>query len=480
MELFDGTGYALTRLVIQRGLAGIYLVAFLVAANQFRPLCGERGLLPARERLDRLRFLDAPSLFHRRATDRAFGLAAWAGVALAAFALAGLSERLGLAVSVATWAALWALYLSFVNAGGLFYGYGWETLLCEAGFLAIFLGPADLVPAWPVVWLFKWLAFRVMLGAGLIKLRGDPCWRDLTCLEYHYETQPMPNPLSWLLHRSPRGFHKLEVLATHFVQLVAVWGLLAPPPVSWIAGALVVGFQLTLVVSGNLSWLNWLTILVALSAFTDAAIAAVTPLAAPAGLAPRPVAFDAAVAALAVLVAALSVRPVRNLFARRQLMNASFEPLRLVNTYGAFGSVTRERLEVVLEGTAAAAPGEAAEWREYGFRGKPGDPRRMPPWVAPYHLRLDWQMWFAALAPYQVPLWMVRLVERLLEGDRAVSGLLRRDPFRGAAPPRYVRAGLWRYRFTTPAERRAGGGWWARTRVGEYLPAVSLADLRRS
>jgi len=479
MELFDGSGYVLTRLLIQRGLAAVYLVAFLVAVNQFLPLCGRRGLLPARERLARLGFWDAPSLFHWTSSDRTFRVAAWAGAALAAFALAGLSERFGLAVSIGTWAALWALYLSFVNAGGLFYGYGWETLICEAGFLAVFLGPAEMVPALPVLWLFKWLAFRVMFGAGLIKLRGDPCWRDLTCLEYHYETQPMPNPLSWFLHRSPRWFHKLEVAATHFVQLVAGWGLLAPAPASWIAGVLVVGFQLTLVASGNLSWLNWLTIVVALSAFSDPAIEAVAPLAAPAGLAPRPAAFDAAVAAVVLLVAGLSVRPVRNLFARRQLMNASFEPLRLVNTYGAFGSVTRERLEVVLEGTDAAVPDEGAEWREYGFRGKPGDPRRMPPWAAPYHLRLDWQMWFAALAPSQVPLWMVRLVERLLEGDRAVSGLLRHDPFRDA-PPRHVRAGLWRYRFTTAAERRAGGGWWSRTRVGEYLPAVSLADLARS
>jgi hypothetical protein len=242
---------------------------------------------------------------------------------------------------------------------------------------------------------------------------------------------------------------------------------------------LVVAFQLTLVVSGNLSWLNWLTIVVALTAFTDRAISAVTPLVAPAGLGPRPPAFDVAIGALVLLVAGLSARPVRNLFARRQVMNASFEPLRLVNTYGAFGSVTRERLEVVLEGTSSAMPDETAEWQEYEFRGKPGDPRRMPPWVAPYHLRLDWQMWFAALAPRQVPLWMVRLVERLLEGDRGVSRLLRRNPF-SAAPPRYLRAAVWRYRFTTPAERRLGGGWWARTRVAEYLPAVSLADLDRS
>lgn len=476
MELLDAPGYLLARWAIQRALGGVYLVAFLVAASQFRALAGERGLLPMGPFLERVPFRAAPSLFHWTGpSDRAAGAAAWTGVALSLLAVTGLSDAFGLAFSMAVWAALWALYLSFVNVGQLFYGYGWETLLLEVGFLAIFLGSSDVAPTWVTIWLVRWLLFRVMFGAGLIKLRGDPCWRRLTCLEYHYETQPMPNPLSWFLHRSPKPIHRAGVLFTHFAQLVAVWGVLVPGPVGWVAGAVAIAFQGMLILSGNLSWLNYLTLLLAFACFDDRVWGAVLPAGLPgipAVLAPRPVALDAAVVALGLLVLILSVRPVKNMVSRRQLMNASFEPLHLVNTYGAFGSVTRERYEIVVEGEAPDG-----SWREYGFRGKPGDPVRRPPWVAPYHLRLDWQMWFSAMRPQAQEGWFVRLAARLLEGDRATRALLHDDPFPGE-PPRRVRARRFLYRFTAPAERRETGRWWHREEVGTYLPPVSLEGLR--
>ena len=156
-------------------------------------------------------------------------------------------------------------------------------------------------------------------------------------------------------------------------------------------------------------------------------------------------------------------------------MNASFEPLHLVNTYGAFGSITRPRYEVIIEGTDDPVLSEDTHWREYEFIGKPGDVNYTPPQIAPYHLRLDWLMWFAAFStPMQHP-WFVSLIEKLLEGDKAILGLLRYNPFPDK-PPKYVRALLYEYHFTTPEEKRRTGAIWSRKLVGVYFPPVSLRN----
>jgi len=475
----SSAGYLLTRLVLQRGLALIYLVAFLVAANQYRGLLGERGLLPVSDFLARRRLRDSPSLFHIAHSDGlAVGLA-WAGVALSLLALSGAAAALGTPASAVTWLLLWVLYLSFVNVGQIWYAFGWETLLLEAGFLAIFLGGAGTDAPAIVIWLFRWVLFRVMFGAGLIKMRGDPCWRELTCLYWHYETQPLPNALSWRMHRSPRWVHRSGVAFTHFVQLVVPFGFFLPAPGCWIAGGLTLLFQATLIVSGNLSWLNWLTMVMAFSCFDDRAWSVLPGLSAPAEMAPLAPAHRIAVWALLGLVALLSIRPIRNLLSGRQLMNASFEPFHLVNTYGAFGSVTRRRYEVVIEGTSDPDPGPGSEWLSYEFKAKPGDPARRPPLLAPYHLRLDWLMWFAAMGSWRQHGWFPRLLTKLLEGERTVLRLLAHggDPFPDG-PPRAVRARLYLYRFTTPAERRETGCWWHRDLLGDYMPTATLDPSR--
>jgi len=252
------------------------------------------------------------------------------------------------------------------------------------------------------------------------------------------------------------------------------FGLFAPQPVARVAALAIVVTQAWLLVSGNFSWLNLITIVLACAALDDTVLGAVLPLGPPDGLANPARWQQAAVVAVALLVAALSWRPARNLVARRQLMNASFDPLRLVNTYGAFGAITRVRREVVLEGTDDPTPGPATVWSEYQFKAKPGDPRRRPRQVAPYHLRLDWLLWFAAMSPPAAHPWLVTLVTRLLEGDPATRRLLGRpDPFPDR-PPALVRARLYRYRFTTPSERRHTGAWWHRDLVGEYLPPLRL------
>jgi hypothetical protein len=474
MEWFSASDYGLTRLLLQRALGIIYLVAFLVAANQFRPLLGERGLLPVRQFLRVVSFRRAPSVFHVNYSDGFFVVVAWTGVVLAAACVLGLPERGGLPVSMLAWLVLWALYLSIVNVGQTFYAFGWESLLLEGGFLAVFLGPAWMAPPVVVIWLFRWVVFRLEFGAGLIKLRGDRCWRNLTCLYYHHETQPLPNPLSWYFHHLPQPLHRVEVLANHFAQLVVPFGLFAPQPVAGAAGAVIVVTQSWLILSGNFSWLNAVTIALAISAFDNSWLGRLFPASTAASLAPPPVWHQALVLVLVAVVVVLSWWPVRNLVSRRQLMNYSFNRLHLVNTYGAFGSITRVRYEVVLEGTDEPAISAATVWREYEFKGKPGDPWRRPRQVAPYHLRLDWLMWFAALSPAYAEGWFAALLARLLENDLPTLRLLRRNPFPDQ-PPTFVRARYYRYRFTTWQERRETGAWWARELVTDFLPPVTLA-----
>ena len=356
--------------------------------------------------------------------------------------------------------------------GQIFYAFGWESLLLEAGFLAIFLGPARVAPPTAVLWMIRWLLFRVEFGAGLIKLRGDPCWRDLTCLYYHHETQPMPNPLSWFFHNLPRPLHRAEVLGNHVAQLVVPFGLFLPQPLSSVAAAIIILTQAWLVLSGNFSWLNAITMVLAFSSLDDSALQAVLPLRPPA-LASLPPWFLVILGALTLLVLLLSYRPALNLVSRRQLMNFSFNPFHLINAYGAFGSITRVRREIVIEGTRDTGLGPSTAWQAYEFKGKPGDPGRLPPQVAPYHLRLDWLMWFAAMSSPAGHPWFTPLLARLLRNDRPTLKLLRRNPFPDA-PPAFVRARLYRYRFSTPAERRATGAWWIRELVGDYLPPVRL------
>ena len=471
-------GYWLTRAIFQRGLALLYLIAFLNALNQFKPLAGEHGLLPVPAFTSAVPFRSAPSLFYFAPRNWAFTLAAWAGIALSAAALLGFSARTAWS-SALVWTLLWLLYLSFVNVGQTFYGFGWESILLEAGFYAIFLGSRTTAPQFVIIVLLRWLCFRVMFGAGLIKLRGDPCWHDLSCLDYHYQSQPLPNPLSWYFHWAPQWTHRAGVWFNHFAELVVPFGYFLPQPVASAAGLVTILFQALIAASGNLSWLNLLTIVLAIPALDGRLLAYVLPVRTPALHDPA-LPHRAIVAALVLLVVWLSIRPIRNMLSPGQIMNTTYNPLHLVGTYGAFGSITRTRYEIIVEGTDDPVPTQSTPWRAYEFRAKPGAPNRMPPQVAPYHLRLDWLMWFAAMGDYQQYPWFVHFMARLLEGDAATLALLRSNPF-PAAPPRYVRAQLYLYRFTTPAERRRTGLWWHREFVRPYFPPVSLqtAGFRR-
>src|SRR5262249_44507292 len=285
-----------------------------------------------------------------------------------------------------------------------------EIQLLETGFLAVFLCPMldprpfpRRPPSTAVLWLYRWLIFRIMLGAGLIKLRGDPCWRGLTCLGYHYLTQPIPHPPSRWSPFHPPLVHRLEVLYNPFVELVSCWLALAPGRLRRLrlaGGTAMLAFQLSLILSGNLSFLNYLTIVPILACFDDAFLRRLLPrrlamAAARAAEAATPSRTQNLVAAVVgALGALLSIPVVLNLVSSHQVMNTSFDRLDLVNTYGAFGSVGRERHEIVFEGTRDSVPGNSARWIAYEFPAKPGDPMRRPAVIAPFQPRLDWSIWF--------------------------------------------------------------------------------------
>lgn len=475
LEGLYNDSYWLARFIIQRGVGLSYLIAFVVALNQFKPLVGETGLYPVRLFLERIPFKKSPSIFHWKYSDSFFTVVAWTGILLSLLAVFGISDMGPVWVSMLVWLLLWVLYQSIVNVGQLFWGYGWESLLLEAGFYVIFLGPLQFEESIFVIFILRWLVFRVEFGAGLIKMRGDSCWRELTCMNHHHETQPMPNPLSWLFHNLPEGYHKFETLGNHFVQLVAVWFLFFPQPFASIAALLIMGSQFYLIISGNYSWLNWMALVLATSGLSDSFLQSIVSVSIPT-VAATPLWFWILTIILAGVVIWLSRGPVINMISPSQKMNFSFNPVHLVNTYGAFGSVTRNRNEIVIEGTADEEITDQTEWKAYEFKGKPTDPSRMPPQIAPYHFRLDWQIWFAAMRGIRSAPWLLYLIKRFLQDDNPALKLIKKNPFEGE-PPTYIRARLFRYEFTDFKEMRKTGNWWKREFISMYLNPVSLSDL---
>jgi len=475
----------LTRLLVQRGMAAIYVIAFVAVLHQFKPLLGENGLLPVPAHLGRISFSSAPGIFCWRYSDRILSAIGWVGLLVSVCALCGFTERGALWVSLIAWLVLWVFYLSIVNVGQKFFAFGWESMLLEAGFFTAFLGPSWMQPSVLPILILRWMLFRTEMGAGLIKLRHDRCWRDLTCLYYHYETQPLPNPLSWYFHRIPKALHRFSALSSHFVQLIAPFGLFAPQPIAAIAGGLIIFHQLWLIISGNYSWLNWLTVVLGVAALDDRVLGLAIPFTAPL-VAGRPLPFEVLLYLLGGGTILLSIQPVLNLISAKQAMNRSYNPFHLVNTYGAFGNVGKERYEIVMEGTSERLITPHTEWKEYGFKAKPGDPKRRPPQIAPYHLRLDWLIWFLpfsvtvigdGIRVYGHSVWFLRFVQKLLQGDRQILRLMGRNPF-PEQPPAFVRALFYRYRYTDREQKRETRTWWVRQLLGVYLQPVSLDALK--
>ncbi|HJP63647.1 MAG TPA: lipase maturation factor family protein [Mucilaginibacter sp.] len=480
--------YWLTRFVILRVLGVVYALAFLVAINQVIPLIGSNGLLPVgnylRQVTDALGstgagFVRLPSVFWLWHSDTALLTVSWLGFIVSLVVVAGYANAplIGL---------LWFLYMSIVHTGQDWYGYGWEIQLGETGFLAIFLCPLPDMRPFPrrappfiIIVLFRWLTFRIMLGSGLIKFRGDAVWRNGTALYYHFETQPIPGPLSRWFHFLPHIILKIGVWFNWLAELAAPFFIFWPRVGRHIAGIIIVLLQVMLIFSGNLSFLNWLTIIPALACFDDGFWARILPgrlvrkAETAAENAEESKAMTVTSWVIAAVIAILSIQPVVNLLSPGQVMNTSFDPLDLVNTYGAFGSVGKERLNVVFEGTTDDTTGNKAHWKPYIYKYLPVLPDKIPPQIAPYQPHLDWQMWLAAMSTSDQYPWTYNLAWKLLHNDPGAISLFAGNPFPGN-PPRYIRAVLYRYKFAKPGNPR--GLYWERHELGEWLPILSADD----
>jgi hypothetical protein len=445
-----------------RALGGIYLIAFVSFGVQAHGLIGSQGILPVAGYLRGMRaalgmraIWFAPTVFWIDSSDLALHAAWIAGAALAIVLMFGFFRRTCLI-------ALLILYLSISTAGQDFWSFQWDILLTEAGFLAIF---ADGSPA--RTWLFRWLLFRLMFMSGMVKLlSGDPTWRDLTALGYHYETQPLPTPIAWYMYRLPAWFQRASTVFVFFVEVLVPFLIFAPLKLRRIAACLLIGLQVLILLTGNYTFFNLLALALCVFLFADSR-------------APGPQLGRAQrCVSIALMVFVLTTSGLQLLEMFRVPLPApagtwlSFiSPLRLVNSYGLFAVMTTTRPEIVVEGS-----NDGTTWTPYEFRYKPGDVKRAPPWVAPYQPRLDWQMWFAALGSAAENSWFYNFAARLLQGSPPVLGLLRGNPF-PAGPPRYIRALVYDYRFTDFAERRRSGAWWQREEKGVYLPAISLRRL---
>jgi hypothetical protein len=438
-----------------RLIAFIYLIAFVSFGRQAAGLIGSHGILPAaqffasaRQSLGRAAYWDAPSVFWLNASDTAL-LLGW--VAGAIFAVTAMLAPWKWLIRGALTGCL-VLWVSLSSAGQDFLSYQWDILLSEAGFLALF---ADDSPV--RIWFFRWLVFRLMFYSGVVKLTsGDPNWRNLTALHYHYETQPLPNPLAWYMAQLPMWFQQFSTALMFATELVAPLLFFAPRRVRRFGAWAVIGLQALIFASGNYTYFNLLAIVLCLFLFIEPSNA------------PRNRLHRAVSAALALFIGMVSGCLTLELFSMRSPGTAAIlqwaEPLRIVNSYGLFAVMTTERREIVIEGS-----NDGDNWLAYEFPYKPGDPRRAPPVIAPDQPRLDWQMWFAALGSYQENRWFVGFLLRVMHGEPAVLRLLGYNPF-PAAPPKFIRARLYLYHFTHWGQP----GWWTREERGLYFPAVGL------
>ena len=477
--------YAISGRIFLHLLGFIYLVAFVSFWVQLGGLNGENGILPARDFFQKAKeilgaeaYWQFPSVCWFAASDRALYGWCGAGVIVSALLMFGFAPLPCLVF-------LWVDYLSLTVAGQIFYQFQWDILLLEAGFLSIFLSPLSLSlakaqdPPGPARFLLIWLLFRLVFASGVVKLSsGDPAWLNGTALNYHFFTQPLPTALAWFAQQLPGWWQLMSVRVMFFVEIVLPFFLFAPRRPRLFAAAGISLLQILIALTGNYGFFNLLTLALCLLAIDDAVWRVWTgakqirdsAVRHSSRYLPRRILL-----VVSLIIFSLSLVPLASAF-RRPLpalaplvaLYQTIAPLRTINGYGLFAVMTKERREILIQGSE-----DGVTWKPYRFRFKPEDPRRAPGWMAPYMPRLDWQMWFAALGNAQDNPWFFNFLERLLSHSISVTDLLGEDPFAGR-PPRWVRALSDRYTFTTVAERQQTGKWWNVEPVAIYCRELSL------
>lgn len=467
----EPTRFAATQWIFLRLLAVVYAVAFASLGGQITGLIGSQGILPLHDFMDAVtkalgpsRFFAMPTLFWADPSDPMLTGVCWGGVALAVLLFIGRLERLMLIL-------LFVLYLSCSSAGQDFLQFQWDSLLLETGFLAIFLGRAQIVD-----WLFRWLVFRLTFMSGCVKLLShDPTWRNLSALDFHFHTQPLPTVLAWYADKLPAGFQHFTTAVVLAIEIGAPFLIFTPRRMRMFGAWCLISLQVLILLTGNYTFFNLLTIALCVFLFDDQALRRFVPQ----RLRGRPEpyrlsrvqrAFAGALAAIVVILGATRMFEsfTGDAPAPLLVLVRVASPFQIVNSYGLFATMTTTRPEIIVEGSA-----DGDNWVPYEFKYKPGDLRRAPRWIAPFQPRLDWQMWFAALGNYRQNLWFVGFVARLLEASPEVLKLLEKDPFQGN-PPRYIRAMVYEYTFTNEATRKRTGDWWQRKPLGTYLPPVGM------
>jgi hypothetical protein len=466
------------RRLFLRLLGGIYLIAFLSLGAQIDGLVGSRGILPAAPFLEWVKgqvgargYWLLPTLAWIDASDAFLRFLCFGGALLALLVILELAPSVSLFLC-------WAFYLSLVGVGQIFLGYQWDSLLLETGLLAVFLAPLGLrprpgaLPSPVAVWLLRFLLFRLMFSSGIVKLlSGDTTWRNLTALDFHYETQPLPTLLGWWAHQLPAGLQKLSTAGMFAIELFVPFLIFAPRRLRIAACGAFLFLQALIAATGNYTFFNLLAVALALLLLDDTALPKPKTDPAPASGRPWPsfVIWPAA--------AVLGLAAIAELFGNAGIglgpltaLDRAIGPLRSVNSYGLFAVMTTTRPEIEVEGSD-----DGVTWRAYDFPYKAGDLGRAPRFVAPHQPRLDWQMWFAALGECRGNPWFVQFLERLLQGSPPVLRLLARNPFPDH-PPRLIRARFWDYHFTTLSEHAATGNWWRREPQGLYCPVLSLRE----
>ncbi len=483
--------YRISRWLFIKMLALGFLAAFLSLGSQVDGLIGSSGLLPVSNFLNEVHrqagavgFYEVPTLCWLSDSDGFLHFLCGAGAVLSVFLLLDIAPALCLFL-------LWLFYLSLVKAGQDFMSFQWDSLLLEAGFLALLASPLAIKPgstakADPpalLLFLFQWLLFRLIFCAGVVKLSsGDPSWQNLTALCFHYHTQPLPTLLSWYFDGLPVWFQKFSCLFMFFTELGVPFALWGPRKLKPYAFGFWLALQILIALTGNYCFFNWLAAGLGLFFLEDAAWPGVVRrIFYPVGAKETPPGAGTwhkwIQRAYLVLVLILSSMQMTFSFkvpmawpAPLALLYDAAGPFETVNSYGLFAIMTTNRDEIVLEGSE-----DGKLWKPYGFKNKPGDLQKAPSWSAPHQPRLDWQMWFAALGDYRDNPWFLSLEAALLRGNEEVLNLLGSNPFPDR-PPRFLRARFYEYRFTTRQEKAATGAWWSREEKGFYGPTLSLRE----
>ena len=467
---------SLTSWLFLRLLALVYFFAFVSFAVQAPGLIGEQGILPAASYFEAVdanygleKYWLLPSLFWLDASDAAIGAVGLAGILLSGLLLVNVFPRSCLI-------GLYILYLTILNGGQVFMYFQWDILLLECGFLAIFL------PSRPVLftWLYRLLLFRFMLQSGLVKLlSGDEHWRGLTALNYHFETQPLPTALAWYAHKLPELVLQAGLVFTFVVELLVPFLILMPRRPRQLAAIAIAVFQLTIIVTGSYNYFNFLTLCLCLLLLDDQFLSRMCPAfiqrrSGSSALAPVAWVRSVVPVTCALVYLLLSSILLSATGHRSQLSTASrallswSAPLHIANSYGLFAVMTTRRPEIIIEGSV-----DGNEWLAYQLPYKPGALERPPVWATPHQPRLDWQLWFAALAPAEQNPWLKGLVVGLLTGSEPILALFEYNPFPGA-PPSFIRASLYQYHFSNWQTRRQTGHWWTREFDREFMPPTGF------